>query len=76
MSRNIELRQARDLHIRARFRFYRKKHPRWAVEFVIEAVAKEVFLSEVTIVKILKADNFAVPTAPTISKMNKARAVA
>lgn len=74
--RNNELLQARDRYVRERFRYLCKKNPNWRITAVIEEVAKDVFLSEVTIVKILKDSNERVPTGATMSKYNKQKQTA
>lgn len=77
MPRKIDLRQQRDQYIRDRFRYYRKKYPKWSIEAVISEVAEDIFLSEVTIVKILKrSDESKVPAPATMSKMMKEKALA
>lgn len=77
MARNTELIQARNQYVRDRFRYLRKRNPKWTIEAIIEDVAKDIFLSEVTIVKILKSANESkVPSHPTMSKYNKEKAMA
>lgn len=72
MARNPELTQQRNQHIVNRFRYIRRKNPRWRIEFIIEQVAQEVFLSSVTVVNIIKAcSDDKVPTGVTISKICK-----
>ena len=73
MPRNTEKIAKRDQYVKERFRYHRKQNPRWQIEFIIEKVADEVFLSTVMVVKILKKADESVPTAPTMSKYNKAQ---
>lgn len=69
MPRNPELKKKRDQFIRERFRYHRKKNPKWTVIAVIEEVAAEVFLTPVMVTKILKQSKEQVPDPVTISNM-------
>ena len=72
MARNPLLKQKRDQFIRERFRYHRKKNPKWTIFAVIEEVAAEVFLSPVMIAKILKQNNEPhIPDSTTVSKKMK-----
>jgi hypothetical protein len=72
MPRNSILKQKRDQFIRDRFRYHRKKNPKWTIFAVIEEVAGEMFLSPVTVAKILKQSNEPkVPYPVTVSKRTK-----
>lgn len=75
MPRNTELLHARNQHVIARFKHHRKRNPKWRVEAVLEEVSGEVFLSTITIVKILKQENERVPDASTLYRA-KQKAVA
>jgi hypothetical protein len=66
--RNISLRQLRDNHIRQQFTTVRKKNPKWTIIAVIEEVATSIYLSPVTVAKILKEHNVDVPCADTVKK--------
>jgi len=66
--RDTSLRQLRDNHIRSRFTFHRKKNPKWTIIAVIETVATEIYLTPVTVAKILKEANEIVPCADTVKK--------
>lgn len=68
MARTKTLREKRDEHIKMRYRHHKKKNPKWQVEFVIAAVAEEMFLAPTTVGKILKGRNEQVPSHPTIQK--------
>jgi hypothetical protein len=57
MPRDANLKQKRDQHIRHRFRTILKNNPKWRIDAVIKDVADEVFLSPVTVGKILKQPN-------------------
>lgn len=59
--------EKRNEHIRVRFRYHRKRNPKWTIFAVIDAVADELFLAPSTVGNILKQDE-TVPTAPTIIK--------
>ncbi len=58
----------RDLHVKDRFRYYRKKNPKWNMIYIIDEVAKEVFLSHAMVSKILKQNNEDVPCKDTVTK--------
>lgn len=58
----------RNQDISLRFKYHRKKNPKWVIDFVIEAVAEEFYLSPVTITKILKQRQESVPDHSTISR--------
>ena len=61
-----ENKHLRNLHVKERFRFYRKKNPKWNIIYIIDEVAKEVFLSNATVAKILKESDENVPCKDTI----------
>lgn len=71
MARNTELIEARNQYVRDRFRFLCKKNPHWKSEYILEMVAKDVFLSEITVAKILKQANEKVPSHPTVIKYKR-----
>ena len=72
MPRNPLLKMKRDQHIRDRFRYHRKRNPKWTIIAVIEEVANEVFLSPVMVTKILKQNNEPkVPDPVTVHKYIK-----
>jgi len=54
MAHNPDLIQRRNIKIHERFRYYRKKNPKWMLCYVIEAVANEFYLTPYTIEKILR----------------------
>lgn len=60
--------QDRNNHIRLRFRYHRKKNPKWTIFAVIEEVANEFWLESVTVAKILKEDESRIPDTKTILK--------
>ena len=62
--------ERRNEHIRVRFRYHRKRNPKWTIFAVIDAVADELFLAPSTVGNILKQDE-TVPTAPTIIKYTR-----
>lgn len=68
MPHNPQLIQQRNDHVRARFRFVRKKNPKWTIVAVIEEVAKEVFLKPATVSKILKEFDSKIPDVKTVVK--------
>jgi hypothetical protein len=68
MSRSQQKIQERNDYIRNRFRYHRKKNPKWTIFAVIEEVASEVWLESTTVGKILKADNPRIPDVKTIAK--------
>ena len=68
MARDTTLRQLRDQSIKERFRFHRKRNPKWMITAVIAEVSKEFYLSEVTVGKILKSADEKVPCVNTIVK--------
>ena len=68
MPRQPHRTKARDEHVRNRFRYHRKKNPKWMIQAVIDEVAAEVFLSPVTVAGILKKNNEDVPAQSTISR--------
>jgi hypothetical protein len=76
MPRNSTLIQARDEHIRARFRSLCKTHPQWRTDAILDMIAREVWLSSVMVAKILKKQEApGVPDASTISRrMQRAQA--
>jgi hypothetical protein len=69
MPRNPLLKMKRDQYIRDRFRYHRKRNPKWTIFAVIEEVAEELFLSSTTIAKILKQNNE--PKVPDPATVNK-----
>lgn len=71
MPHNPTLLQQRNTHIKIRFRFHRKRNPKWTIIAVIEEVADEVFLSPTTIGKILKTQDCEVPCADTVAKHSR-----
>lgn len=64
--------QQRNQHIITRYRFHRKKNPKWTVMAVIEEVANEFYLSPVTISMILKSESEDVPCHATVLKYTRA----
>lgn len=56
MARNQSLLQQRNQYIKERYRNLKKKNPKWRYEALVEEVSKEVFLSPIMVVKILKQD--------------------
>lgn len=61
-----ELIKRRNAHVRDRFRYHKKKNPKWNIIFVIKEVSEEVFLSPATITKILKTAEEEVPAVDTV----------
>ena len=53
MARNSDLITQRNNSIRERYKYYRKKNPKWTLHFVIAAVADEFYLSVTTIQRIV-----------------------
>jgi len=54
MAHNPELINKRNLKIHERFRYYKRRNPKWMFCYVIEAVAEEFFLSPLTVERIIK----------------------
>lgn len=71
MARNSNLRKLRNNSIRIRFRYHRKKNPKWTIVAVIEQVGDEFYLSPCTITKILKEMDEEVPAVDTIAKYTR-----
>ena len=63
-----ENKRRRNLHVKERFRYYRKKNPKWNIIYIIDEVAKEVFLSHDMVSKILKQNDEDVPCKDTVTK--------
>jgi hypothetical protein len=59
MARNKTLHYQRNQKVHELFRHYRKKNPKWMLVYVIEAVANDMYLSPLTVSRILKG-----PTEP------------
>ncbi len=68
MARDTNLRQLRDQSIKERFRFHRKRNPKWMITAVIAEVSREFYLSDATVGKILKSSGEKVPCVDTIVK--------
>lgn len=66
MPRNPDLLNQRNEYIRERFRYHRKKNPKWSIVYVIEAVAKDVYLTPAMVTKILKSKDEKVPAVETV----------
>lgn len=60
--------QKRNEYIRQRFRYHRKKNPKWTIIAVIEEVASEVWLESTTVAKILKESDSRIPDVKTVAK--------
>lgn len=54
MARDKELLYQRNLKVHERFRYHRKKNPKWKLNYVIDEVAKEMFITPLTVMRILK----------------------
>lgn len=63
--------EKRNQHIKERFRYHRKKNPKWDIIYVIDEVAKEVYLSNATVTKILKEKDEPVPCVDTVVSRTK-----
>jgi hypothetical protein len=62
----------RNTHIVLRYRYYRKKNPKWMSLAVIQEVADEMFLSPSTIARILiDSEVPKIPSADTVIKHMK-----
>lgn len=69
MARNHTLLQMRNAYIKQRFRFHATKNPNYRSEVIIRMVSQEVFLSEVTVCKILNYENVSgVPNHSTLAR--------
>lgn len=69
MARNPSLKHQRDLFVLERYRFHRKRNPKWIITEVIIETAKEVYLSPATVNNILKKVNEPkVPATKTVAK--------
>jgi len=68
MARHNSLIQQRNNSIRLRFRYHRKKNPKWTIVAVIEEVSTEFYLAPGTVTRILKEMDEAVPAVNTIIK--------
>ena len=67
MARSPKLITDRDAKIKSRFKFHRKKNPKWTMEAVIGEVANEFFLASITVAKILKkSSESGVPSPSTL----------
>jgi hypothetical protein len=66
MSRNKELLICRNEAIRKAFQHHRRKNPKWTIYAVIDETAKDFFLSQATITKILKGKGEDVPEHVTV----------
>jgi hypothetical protein len=64
--------QKRNEHIKQRFRYHRKKNPKWTLIAVIETVAEEVWLSPASVSKVLRKDDPKIPDVKTIRKYSTA----
>lgn len=71
MARDTSRSRQRNNYIKVRFRYHRKKNPKWTIIAVIEEVGDEFFLSPTTVAKILKEMDETVPATDTISKYTK-----
>lgn len=68
MARSTERITLRNNNLRVRFRYHRKKNPKWTIIAVIEQTADEFYLSPSTVTGILKQFDEKVPCVDTVAK--------
>ncbi len=66
MPRNPDLITKRNEYVRERFRHHRKRNPKWNIIYIIEEVARDVYLTPATVTKILKQNDEKVPCVETV----------
>lgn len=77
MARNKALTTLRNEAIRKRFADLRRKNPKWMYSAILQELASEFYLEQVTIAKILSQTEEDVPAASTIHRrLHKALAMA
>ncbi len=65
--------EKRNAYIRQRFSYFKKKNPKWEWKYLIEATAEDIFLSPVTVAKIITSlDASILPSPNTIIKYTRA----
>ena len=63
---------ARANYIKERFKYHKTKNPKWNIIYIIEAVAKDVFLDPTTVTKILREyEDIVVPSHVTVANYYK-----
>ena len=63
---------ARQQYILERFKHHKTKNPKWNIIYIIEAVAKDVFLEPTTVAKIIKEQQpNSVPSHVTVANYYK-----
>ncbi|PZP42161.1 MAG: hypothetical protein DI598_17245, partial [Pseudopedobacter saltans] len=60
--------QLRNNFVIERFRFHKRRNPKWEIVYIIEAVADDVFLEPTTVAKILKTHKYEVHCPQTVKK--------